>query len=253
MIDNRVLQQWLKDKGFYGGKIDGIFGPISYSASRAALRTANVNAGSWTNSRVLVGINQLFLNEKNAAGLIVDGMYGPRTSDALYVYNTVLLHPTIKTYWPRQSDVRANTSMFGRPGTNQAECELPYTMYGDYDRRIKVTRFQCHAKVEDSLKRIFQRTLDHYGATQIKKLNLDIFSGCYNYRPTTGSSSLSMHAWGVAVDIDAAHNEMDEGDNEAAFARAIYSPFLDFWEEEGWVNLGRARNYDWMHFQAARL
>jgi hypothetical protein len=200
----------------------------------------------------MVGINQLFLNEVNDAQLIVDGMYGPRTADALYIYNTTQLH-SISTYWPRQRDVRAGTSLFGKPGTNQTMVELPYVMYGDYDRKIQVTRFSAHAKVEDSLKRIFKRTLNHYGLTQIRKLYLDIFSGCYVYRSTTGSSSLSLHSWGIAVDIDAAHNQMNEGSGEAAFARAIYAPFIDFWEDEGWVSLGRARNYDWMHFQASRL
>ena len=25
------------------------------------------------------------------------------------------------------------------------------------------------------------------------------------------------------------------------------------WEDEGWISLGRRRNFDWMHIQAARL
>jgi hypothetical protein len=200
----------------------------------------------------MIGLNQLFLNKVNGAGLIVDGVWGQKTSDALYIYNTTLLN-TISTNWPRQADVRAGTSMFGKAGSNQAEVELPYLMYGDYARKIKVPRFQCHKKVVASLGRIFQRTLDEYGPTQIKKLNLDIFSGCYNYRSTTGSSSLSLHSWGIAVDIDAAHNQMDEGAGQAAFSKSVYAPFIGFWEAEGWVSLGHARNYDWMHFQAARL
>lgn len=253
MIDTKTLQSFLQTEGYYSGAIDGIFGPMSYTASRAALKASGINATSWLNSRVFVAINQLFLNKVNDAGLVVDGLYGQRTSDALYIYNTTQLH-TVQNYWPRQTEVRANTSMFGRPGTGQGTVTCPYTMYGDYERKIRVTHFQAHAKVCDSIERILKRTLDHYGAAQIRKLNLDIFSGCFNYRSTTGSRSLSMHAWGIAVDIDAAHNQMDESASEgAAFAKAVYSSFLDFWEEEGWVNLGRARNYDWMHFQAARL
>jgi hypothetical protein len=107
--------------------------------------------------------------------------------------------------------------------------------------------------VVQSLQRIFQRTLDYYGLAKIRSLNLDIFSGCYNYRQTTGSSSLSMHAWGIAIDIDAEHNQMDEGGGEAAFSKPPYAPFIGFWEAEGWVSLGHARNFDWMHMQAARL
>lgn len=252
MIDTKTLQTFLKTGGYYTGAIDGIFGPMSYAAARACLKANNVGAGTWSNDRVMIAITQLFLNKVNDAGLIVDGIMGPRTNDAIYIYNTTQLN-TITTYWPRQVDVRAGTSMFGQPGRSQVMCELPYLMYGDYERKIKVPQFSCHSKVESSLKRIFQRTLDHYGATQIRRLNLDIFSGCYVYRSTTGSSSLSLHAWGIAVDIDAAHNQMYDGSGDAAFSKPVYAPFVGFWEAEGWVSLGRARNYDWMHFQAARL
>jgi hypothetical protein len=255
MIDPRTIQTFLKTEGYYTGVIDGVFGPVSYSASRAALRAANVNAGQWLNDRVYVAITQLFLNKINAAGLIVDGLAGQRTNDAIYVYTTTLLH-TITNTWPRQADVRAGTSMFGKPGRDQAMVTLPpgYVMWGDYNRKIRVREFQAHAKVVDSMQRIFQRVLDQYGPTQIKKLNLDIFSGCYNYRQVVGGTgSLSMHSWGIAIDIDSDHNQMDEGSGEAAFSKPVYAPFIDAWEAEGWVNLGRARNYDWMHFQASRL
>jgi hypothetical protein len=205
---------------------------------------------------LLVGINQLFLNQVNDARLSIDGLMGPRTSDALYVYTTTQLH-SISNEWPRQTEVRSLHSIFGSPGSaNLGTVQLPYPMYAGYERKAsqKLTHFAAHKLVVNSLQRIFSKTLDQYGAAQIKKLNLDIFSGCFNYRPTTGSSSLSMHAWGIAVDIDAAHNEMDESAKEgAAFSKPVYAPFLDFWEAEGWVNLGRARNYDWMHMQAARL
>jgi len=29
--------------------------------------------------------------------------------------------------------------------------------------------------------------------------------------------------------------------------------FWKAWEEEGWLSLGRSRNFDWMHVQACRL
>jgi hypothetical protein len=252
VIDAKTLQTFLKTEGFYSGTIDGIFGSMSVAAGRADIKAHSVNASLWENSRVYVGVEQLFLNKVMNAGLLVDGLAGTKTNDAIYAYNVSILVPVSNT-WPRQFDVRAGTSMFGRPGTDQVMCELPYLMYGDYERKIKVSAFQCHAKVEVSLKRIFQRTLDHYGSS-IRSLNLDIFSGCYNYRSVVGGSgSLSLHAWGVALDVDAAHNQLNESSSEAAFSKPEYAPFLNFFEAEGWISLGRARNYDWMHFQAARL
>lgn len=248
MIDPRTLQTFLKTGGYYSGQVDGIFGPASTGAGRAALKAANVNAGAWSNARVLVGVEQLFLNKVMGAGLIVDGISGPRTEDAIYDYNKTELRPVTNS-WPRQRDVAA---FYGSVGRNQVMVQCPYTMFGDYDRKIKVTQFSAHKKVAASLERILSRALAHYGATQIRKLNLDIFSGCLNVRKIAGSTNWSMHAWGIAIDIDAAHNQMDEG-RTAAFAKPVYAPFLDFFEDEGWTSLGRARNYDYMHFQAARL
>lgn len=252
MIDTKTLQTFLKTSNFYTGIIDGIVGPKTYSGARAMLLANRVGAGAWPNDRVVIALTQLFLNKVNDARLLVDGLQGQRTNDAIYVYGTTQLH-SISTYWPRQADVRSGKSIFGKPGTNQAMVQLPYPMYGGYDYKPKLTHFQAHAKVVPSLERIFERTLDYYGEAQIRKLRLDIFSGCYNYRATVGSSSLSMHSWGVAFDVDAAHNQMNESRSEAAFAKPVYAPFMGFFEEEGWVSLGRARNYDWMHFQAARL
>jgi peptidoglycan hydrolase-like protein with peptidoglycan-binding domain len=256
VIDGKTLQTFMKTSGFYAGAIDGIFGPMSYAGARADLIANNIAAGKWDNSRTYIALEQLFLNKVMGAGLIVDGLAGPRTNDAIYAYQSSLLQPTGTTVWPRQADVRAGTSMFGKPGqANLAQVVCPYPMYVEYDRSAahKITHFAAHKKIVAPLQRIFARTLDYYGAQQVRELNLDINSGCYNYRPTTGSSSLSMHAWGVAIDIDSAHNEMDDSGRYAAFSKPVYAPFLRFFQDEGFISLGLARNYDWMHFQAARF
>jgi hypothetical protein len=251
VIDPKTLQQFLNAHGATLVE-DGVFGSRSYMAARVYLKTLFVNPTTWSNSRTYIAVEQAFLNEMIESHLVVDGLAGPKTNDALYAYTTSILTPT-KNSWPRQSEVRARTSMFGDPGRNLVLLECPYIMYDDYDRANKIAHFLCHAKVKDSLRRILQRTLDHYGLTQIRKLNLDINSGCYNYRNTTDSSSLSMHAWGVAIDFDYEHNQMYQSGSTAAFSKPVYAPFLDFFEAEGWLSLGRARNRDWMHLQAARL
>jgi hypothetical protein len=252
MIDPKTLQHFLNAHGA-GLVEDGVFGSRSYTASRTYLKTLGVSAAVvWSNSRTYIALEQAFLNATLGDTLVIDGLAGPKTNDAIYGYTTSLITPT-QNSWPRQSEVRAGTSMFGAPGRNQVLCECPYIMYDDYDRANKITRFLCHEKVKDSLHRILTRTLQHYGLTQIRKLNLDINSGCYNYRNTTDSDTLSMHAWGVAIDIDYEHNQMYQSGTTAAFSQPEYAPFLDFFEAEGWLSLGRARNRDWMHLQAPRL
>ena len=68
-----------------------------------------------------------------------------------------------------------------------------------------------------------------------------------------GGSAWSIHSWGAAVDLDPDNNQLRWGKNKASFAKPAYENFWKIVENEGWVSLGRERNYDWMHFQAAKL
>lgn len=65
-----------------------------------------------------------------------------------------------------------------------------------------------------------------------------------------GGTQWSTHSWGIAVDFDPARNRLRWGRDHAAFAHPIYNEWWRCWEEEGWVSLGRRRNFDWMHIQA---
>jgi len=67
------------------------------------------------------------------------------------------------------------------------------------------------------------------------------------------STKWSIHSWGAAIDLDPNKNALKMTDKEATFAKPDYRDFWKIVESEGWVSLGRARNYDWMHFQAANL
>jgi len=62
-----------------------------------------------------------------------------------------------------------------------------------------------------------------------------------------------MHAWGVALDFDPNRNQLNWGRDRASFSHPDYDNWWKCWEEEGWISLGRKRNFDWMHIQAARL
>ncbi|QPB18736.1 M15 family metallopeptidase [Rhizobium sp. 007] len=157
------------------------------------------------------------------------------------------------TEWPTQSGVR---SFFGEPGSPQATAgmvDLAYPMKIAWDKSQVIRRFRCHAKVGAPLERIFQKMLAHYGAADVSRLALDIFGGCYNYRPMRGGKSWSMHAFGIAVDLDPENNQLKWGRDRAKFAKPEYVPFWNIVESEGAVSLGRVANRDFMHFQFARL
>jgi hypothetical protein len=138
-------------------------------------------------------------------------------------------------------------------GKNQIPLELPYKMRIAWDLHSTVSHIQCHEKVADSLGRIFHAVLSEYGINTIRVLGLDLFGGCLNVRRKKGGSAYSMHSWGIAVDLDPDNNQLRMGRPRARFSHAEYEPFWKIVEDEGWVSLGREKNYDWMHFQAARF
>jgi hypothetical protein len=159
--------------------------------------------------------------------------------------------PAIRPAWPKQS---AMDAFYGPKGTGQVQLVLPYPMRIAWDLSSSVARFSCHKRVKESLERIFVRTRDHYGVAEIRKLRLDLFGGCLNVRKMRGSSSTwSIHSWGCAVDIDPEHNPLKAHRAQASLDNPEYDPFWSFVYDEGAIGLGRERDYDWMHFQFARL
>lgn len=252
MIDNKTLQHFLNIAGNYGLVEDGQFGLKSFTAGRDYLADRHYSA-TWPDERTLVALSQLFFNQTSNAGLLVDGLLGAKTNAALAAFEAGDLTPD-RVIWPRQRDVPA---FFGAiTPSNQEYVTVPYTIYADYERlpSQRVSRIQCHRKVRPAVERILKRTLAHYGEAKIRQLNLDIFSGSRVVLRITGGTGYSMHSWGIALDWDAAHNEFDQQASEgAAFAKPSYQPWLQFWYDEGAINLGRERNYDWMHMQFARL
>jgi hypothetical protein len=154
--------------------------------------------------------------------------------------------------WPKQ-DYASMVKFFGPVGENQAKVMSPYEMVLTWDRSAKVRFITCHEKVVAPLTRILVKTMDAYGGDQIRALGLNLFSGCLNVRKMRGGSSWSIHSWGAAVDIDDERNRLEWGKNKAQLAKPEYEEFWRIVESEGAVSLGRQKNYDWMHFQFARL
>jgi len=154
--------------------------------------------------------------------------------------------------WPKQ-DYNSMNEFFGPIGQNQEKLELPYPLVLAWDTSSIVKKATCNVKVHKSLYSIFENTLKTYGLKEIKKLRLDNFGGCLNVRKMRGGSSWSIHSWGAAIDLDPDKNQLKWGKDKATFAKKEYEPFWKIVESEGWISLGRKKNYDWMHFQAALL
>lgn len=190
----------------------------------------------------------------------IDGYLGPVSNEAYANYIRSMKseppdyfrdeEPLIKNTWPLEKDVE---QFYGAKGQNQAKVACPYPLFLAWDTGVKVKEITIHEKVADSLTRILEAIYKTYGEEKIRTYNLDLFGGSLNVRLKRGSKSQwSMHSWGIAIDWDPAMNQLRWGRDRARLARDEYKDFWSIWEEEGWVSLGRTKNYDWMHVQAAR-
>jgi hypothetical protein len=226
------IQRRLAELGLYTAKVDGVSGKATVAAIRAFQRLH---------------------------GLKADGIVGRLTKAELWpapMPDRDVEQPEVPVMqdqvlrWPRQKDVE---KVFGPVGKNQTLLKLPFAMRLAWDKRQLVNRFSIHEKVHDSAARCFARIADAYDAEARRLTGIDLFGGCLNVRKMRGGSAWSMHAWGIAIDFDPARNQLRWGRDKARLALPDCARFWRIWEEEGWLSLGRARNFDWMHVQAARL
>lgn len=183
-------------------------------------------------------------------GVVADGIIGPQTVAAIMEALDVRDPAPVAT-WPTQAQVRSGKSVFGAPGSKcLVRIVPPYTLYYDGG---KVNSIAVHEAVAPYVEAALREVLEHYGAERIRELKLDQYGGCYNYRKTTGGSTLSMHSWGIALDFMPEGNEYSKGAPAAVMSGEEYAAWWDIWERHGAVSLGRACNKDWMHVQFARL
>jgi len=126
---------------------------------------------------------------------------------------------------------------------------LPYPMKLAWDLDTKVSKMRCHKLAAEPFLNVFNDLLAEYGMTEIERLGIDLFGGCFNYRKMRGGTSWSKHAWGIAVDLSPALNKLKETAKTARFARPEYKPMIDIFYKNGFISLGIEKNYDWMHFE----
>lgn len=206
--------------------------------------------------RLKVAAVQCYCREKGHDPGKIDGYNGPQTHYAireLLKLNTYFKDWDIesKPIWPFERDVEA---FYGEKGKNQVKVQVPYPLLIAWNNNQDIDSITLHQKVADSALRALHKIYDHYGIEKIKLFGLNQFGGSLNVRLKRGSQTQwSMHSWGIAIDWYPQQNQLKWGMNRASLARTEIIPFWEIWEEEGWVSLGRKRNYDWMHVQAARL
>lgn len=161
--------------------------------------------------------------------------------------------------WPLQSEC---DTYYGNPrGTggnadpawerdNIVRLQPPFRMtYADQP----VGTIRIHKKCFASLDRVLRAINDAAKGDPAKLLlwGATIYGGAYNFRLKRGQTTLSMHAYGAAIDLDPEHNEFHNLNPRFT----ADSPVVKAFKAEGWIWGGdwSGASKDGMHFQAARV
>ncbi|MGY6410276.1 MAG: hypothetical protein ACXIUV_04525 [Alkalilacustris sp.] len=268
----RIAQRKLQEMGHYGGAIDGLRGPLTNAAVEAALPQMgqSLPAGwqGWPATRRFAAFVQALCHAEGIDAGPIDGLVGPQTREAVAAlerkdaggivhWRDIAPIPDAPEVWPHERDVQA---FYGPPGTSwermpagMTRVRTPWRLRIAWNPAQHRDFLWAHPKVADSLAEVLEKVHAHYGEAEIRRLRLDVFSGDYNPRRKRGGTAWSMHAYGIAYDFDDINNQLSWRADRASFARPEYDDWWRIWEEEGWVSLGRSRDFDWMHIQAARV
>lgn len=236
------LQMRLAAHGFPTGLIDGDIGPVTLQAIRAF---------EAHNGLPVNGI---------ADGDVIKALRAPVVATPLQMsqipdrdIETSLPSPVpdhSKPVWPLQRNMN---DFYGPKGTNQTAISIPFDMRLAWDKGIVLRKMTIHKRAADSAARALHAIARAYDNEERSALGIDMFGGSLNVRKMRGGSAWSIHSWGCAIDFDPERNGLHIHAPAARLSLPDALPFWKAWEAEGWTSLGRARDFDWMHVQAARL
>lgn len=211
-----ILQTRLRELGFYGGKIDGSFGPIT---ERGVL---------------------LF---QKGQGLKQDGIVGPKTWAALELSEAPISDSRAPKRPRSYSEVK---SIFGDPlsagwsSKNLAFCEVAPTLKAFPVKKGSTARgFYCHKLLVPIFQKVFEEIVLSGLTDEVKT-----FDGCFNIRKIRGSSTtMSLHSWAIAIDLNYKGNELGNPSPEmSADVIAVFKKYGFYWG-------GNFKRRDGMHFE----
>lgn len=126
-------------------------------------------------------------------------------------------------------------SKFGDPvkENNMAMWDVPSELeIGAIPKRI-----YCNKALVPHLEKAFRNLIDRKLVTELKT-----WDGCFNIRKKRGSTSTSLHSWGIAIDVNAAWNAMGK-------TPTLSPEFVQCFKDAGFDWGGDWKTPDGMHFQ----
>ena len=142
--------------------------------------------------------------------------------------------------------VRLETLMRATYGASAAAVQAALV-----DVRMRGQPFRVHRRIEAPFRRVAARLDDAARAGK----SIDRFfrspGGTFNWRFIAGTKQLSMHSWGIAIDLDPSvgHYWRNEPEAKRVWKNSVPQAIVDAFEAEGFIWGGRWFHYDTMHFE----
>jgi len=102
-------------------------------------------------------------------------------------------------------------------------------------------RLYCNKDIVSPLSQAFKNLIDTGHVSELKT-----FDGCFNIRKKRGLSSMSLHSWGIAIDVNAAWNQLN-------MTPTLSPGFVKCFTDTGFEWGGTWTRKDGMHFQLAKI
>lgn len=102
-------------------------------------------------------------------------------------------------------------------------------------------RIYCNKDLVAPLTQAFQNLISTGKVSELKT-----WDGCFNKRKKRGLSSMSLHSWGIAIDVNAAWNQLN-------ITPTLSPEFVKCFTDAGFDWGGTWTRKDGMHFQLSKI
>ncbi len=102
-------------------------------------------------------------------------------------------------------------------------------------------RLYCNKDMVEPLSKAFKNIIDRGYLDELKT-----FDGCFNIRKKRGLVSMSLHSWGIAIDVNAAWNGLNQ-------TPQLSAGFVKCFTDVGFDWGGTWQRKDGMHFQLSKI
>ena len=121
------------------------------------------------------------------------------------------------------------------------ENELKYMTVWDVPTHLEIgvipKKLYCNKIMVAPLSQAFKNLIDRNFVKELKT-----FDGCFNVRRKRGLTTMSLHSWGIAIDVNAAWNGLNK-------TPQLSAGFVKCFTDAGFDWGGTWKRKDGMHFQ----